>query len=91
MLYWEHISDGVMIPEKYSDDELKIKLGNSGWRLDSTHKDHILSGTLKDVLEFMHEKHKAGVPRGLIQEIETKIELDMIQVELLWRYLGLPV
>jgi hypothetical protein len=87
----QHIRDGVLMPNKYSDDELKAKLGNSGWRLESAHKDHSLSGTLKGVLEFMHEKHKTGVPRGRIEEIETKIELDMIQIELLWRYLGLPV
>jgi len=27
----------------------------------------------------------------LIEEIETSVELDMLQIAQLWRYLGLPV
>lgn len=77
--------------QKYSDSELKAKLGNHGWSLVAAHKDHAISGTLKEVLEFMHAKHKIGAPRGQIHEIETKIELDLLQIEQLWRFLGLPV
>jgi hypothetical protein len=79
------------MPNKYSDAELKTKLGHYGWRLETAHRDNAITGTLKEVLEVMHERHKMGVPRGLVQEIETEIELDILQVEQLWRYLGLPV
>jgi hypothetical protein len=81
----------IIMPNKYSDAELKAKLGHHGWRLETARQDNAITGTLKEVLEFMHERHKMGVPRGLILEIETKIELDMLQIEQLWRYLGLPV
>jgi hypothetical protein len=32
-----------------------------------------------------------GDAPGRIEELETAIELDIIQIEKLWRYLGLPV
>ena len=78
------------MPGKYSDAELKARLGQHGWRLLAPHAEQAITGTLKEVLEFMHERHMMGLPRGMIEEIKTNMELDMLQTEQLWRYLGLP-
>jgi hypothetical protein len=78
--------------EKYTEDELTARVKTPGWRLVTGRKDdNAVTGRLEQVLGVTHERHKSGQAPGLIQEIETGIELDMIQIELLWRYLGLPV
>ncbi len=78
--------------DKYTDDELAQRVKSPGWRLVSGSKDDdTVTGTLEHVLGVTHERHAGGQAPGLIEEIETRIELDMIQIELLWRYLGLPV
>ena len=61
-----------------------------GWALISGQKEQSISGTLSELLGITHDRHKRGHAPGLIREIETAIELDMIQIEQLWRYLGLP-
>jgi hypothetical protein len=71
---------------RYSDDELRNMVKSAGWK-----NEHGASGTLEDVLKASHERHKGGEKPGLIQQIENEVELDMLQVEKLWRYLGLPV
>jgi hypothetical protein len=43
------------------------------------------------LLNLAHQRKRQGEHLGLIQEIETSVELDMIAVEKLWRFLGLPV
>ena len=48
------------------------------------------SGTLKDVLETTHARKTGKAEEGLIQHIETALELDAIQIQNLWHYLGLP-
>jgi hypothetical protein len=79
------------MPDKYTHDELTKRVKSPGWRLVTGKKDdHPVTGTLEHVLGVTHERHKGGQASGLIEEIETKIELEMIQIELLWRYLGLP-
>jgi hypothetical protein len=47
-----------------------------------------VTGTLEEVLKSGHQQRGQA---ARIQELETTIELDMIQIEKLWRYLGLPV
>ena len=42
------------------------------------------------MVEAAHGRHKHGVSVEIIEEIETKIELELIHVEELWRYMGLP-
>ena len=80
------------MPDKYTLDELTKRLKSPGWRLVTKRKDNnTVTGTLEHVLGVTRERHKGGQAPGLIEEIETKIELNMIQIELLWRYLGLPV
>ena len=74
----------------YSDNELASRVKTPGWRL--TRVDgHPVTGTLQKLLNLTHQQHKTGQAPGRIQEVETSIELDIIQVEKLWRYLGLPV
>jgi len=79
------------MPGKYTHDELTKRVKSPGWRLVTGKKDdNTVTGTLEHVLGVTHERRKGGQAPGLIQEIETKIELEMNQIELLWRYLGLP-
>jgi hypothetical protein len=80
------------MPDKYTHDELTQRVKSPGWRLVTGEKDDdTVTGTLEHVLGVTHEKHAGGQTPGRIEEIETKVELEMIQIELLWRYLGLPV
>jgi hypothetical protein len=75
---------------RYSDDELTKRVTSPGWQHDP--KDGTpVTGTLEDVLKSGHARHAQGHAPGQIEELETAIELDMIQIEKLWRYLGLPV
>ena len=68
--------------------ELIARLDTPGWRLVSDDDDSPETGTLKDVLETSHQQR--GEKGGLIKQIETSVELDMIQIEQLWHHLGLP-
>lgn len=70
---------------KYSDDELRSMVKSTGW------KDEHTSGTLEDVLKASHERSQRGEKPSLIRQLENEVELDMLQIEKLWRYLGLPV
>ena len=73
--------------KQYSDDELTSRVTTPGWRLDRKP----VTGTLEEVLKSGHARHASGDTPGRIKELETAIELDIIQIEKLWRYLGLPV
>lgn len=75
---------------KYTDEELKAKMASSGWRL-RRDKEAPVTGTLQNLLHLSHQRRKKGEAPGLIQEIETSIELDMIEIERLWLAMGLPV
>ncbi len=74
----------------YTQDDLKGRMKSPGWALITGQKEQSISGTLAELLGITHDRHKRGHAPGLIREIETAIELDMIQIEQLWRYLGLP-
>ena len=73
---------------KLSLKELIARLDTPGWRLVGDEDDD--TGTLKDVLETTHRRHRRNQKPGLIKQIETSVELDMIQIEQLWHHLGLP-
>lgn len=75
--------------KKPTHDELVKQLHTEGWRLVTDDED-ATSGTLKDVLETTHARKKGKKEPGLIQNIETTLELDAIQIQNLWHYLGLP-
>lgn len=73
---------------KLSLKDLIARLDTPGWRLvDDEDED---TGTLKNVLETTHRRHRRNKKPGLIKQIETSVELDMIQIEQLWHHLGLP-
>lgn len=73
----------------YSDEELKAMRTSPGWQLKAGQDKH--EGTLEDVAKIAHERHARGEHPGLIRQIETSIELEMLQLEALWRAMGLPV
>ena len=76
---------------RYSDEELTKKVTSPGWRHQPKDGGGPVTGTLEDALKSGHARHLEGRAPGRIEELETAIELDMIQIEKLWRYLGLPV
>ncbi|MBN9588365.1 MAG: hypothetical protein J0G99_05085 [Alphaproteobacteria bacterium] len=74
--------------EKYTKDELIGKLDQPGWRAVSD--GHPPSdGTLREAAEAAHARRAKGPSR--LEEIETRIEVGLIQLEDLWHHLGLPV
>jgi len=80
---------GAPMPSPYSDDELARRVKSPGWQLTQGEDAKPVTGTLEDMLKSSHQRRGQAAAR--IQELETEIELDMIQIEKLWRYLGLPV
>lgn len=76
---------------KYTDDELVGLVKSPGWELSTDKDGKAAAGTLEDVLKTHHQMHRNGESPGLIKHLETSIELDMLQIEMLWRYLGLPI
>ncbi len=77
--------------DKYTHDELVERVKTPGWRLVTGEKEAPVGGTLERLLHLNHERKQKGEAPGLIEEIETSIELDLLQIAQLWRYLGLPV
>jgi hypothetical protein len=77
--------------DKYTHDELVKRVKSPGWRLVAGSKDKSITDTLERLLHMTHERKQKGEAPGLIEEIETSVELDMLQIAQLWRYLGLPV
>jgi hypothetical protein len=75
---------------KYSLDQLKKKLGTPGWRTITGTKTHPHEGTLGEMVEAAHSRHRNGQAAGHLQEIETEIEVDVLQLEELWQHMGLP-
>jgi hypothetical protein len=77
--------------EKYSEDELAKRAKSSGWGLMSDTGEPHVTGTLEDVAKAAHARAQSGKAPGVIREIETAVELEMIQLEKLWMQLGLPI
>ncbi len=75
----------------YSHDDLVERVNTPGWRLTSNKDAPPFEGNLDEVLRSAHDRHKQGDHPGLIQEIETAVELELLQIQQLWHYLGLPV
>lgn len=76
---------------RYTHAELAERMKSPGWGLVADANGKPVTGTLEEVLKLRHERYKSGDAAGLIAEMETAIELDMLQIETLWHYLGLPV
>ena len=77
-----------MAKSTYSDEELMASRAQPGWRLEAEEASH--EGTLEDVAKRAHARRARGEPPGLVRQIETAIELDMLQLEKLWYAMGLP-
>lgn len=76
--------------QRYSDEELEKMVKSPGWSHSAPQTERA-TGTLEDMLKASHAHQQSAGSPGLIHQIETAIELDLIQIEKLWRYLGLPV
>jgi hypothetical protein len=74
---------------KLSLKDLIARLDSPGWHLSSDDGGPSESGTLKDVLESSHRRQQENAP-GFIKQVETEVELDLIQMQQLWQHLGLP-
>lgn len=74
--------------DKLEHKELVNRLDTPGWRLVADDAD--VSGSLKDVVAATHARRSEGKEPGLIENIEARIELDMLQIQDLWHHLGLP-
>lgn len=77
--------------DKYSDSDLVKRMHAPGWKLETGQDGKAVTGTLAEIAKAHHDLHAKGEAPGLIREIETAIELDMLQISMLWRQLGLPV
>jgi len=77
-----------MMARNYSHDELVQRVKSPGWKLKA---EQAATGTLEELLRLGHQRRKKGAHPGLIEEVETRIELDMLQIEKLWLHLGLPL
>jgi len=76
--------------EKPSQDELSGLAKTPGWRLEHGDAEEPATGTLEDVARLAHARRSEGKPPGIIRQIETSLELDMLQLEQVWLSLGLP-
>lgn len=74
----------------YSFEELKQKLADGGWRTKTGSSAFPLQGTLGEMVEGAHSRRKSGQAVGIVEEIETEIKIDMLQLEELWWHMGLP-
>jgi hypothetical protein len=74
------------MPNDYSHDDLTAQLTTPGWQRDTGGNSE--SGTLADMARNAHAD-RAQNP-GTIRNIENAVELELIQLQQLWHYLGLP-
>ena len=74
----------------YSLEDLKRKLADKGWRTNTGSSASPVQGTLGEMVEGAHARRKSGQAVGIIEEIETEIKIDLLQLEELWQHLGLP-
>jgi hypothetical protein len=75
------------MPDTYSHDDLTRKLTTPGWQRTDA-KGATQTGTLQDMATAAHAD-RATHP-GVVKEIETAIELGLIDLQKLWEHLGMP-
>ncbi|MGH9409607.1 MAG: hypothetical protein ACRD1V_09155 [Vicinamibacterales bacterium] len=78
-----------MTDKKYTVEELVGQLRSPGWRLTDDGGEPV-EGTLEHVARAAYDRRQAGGRPGLLQRIGNAIEIDMLDLEKLWRQLGLP-
>ena len=76
---------------KYTHEQLVQRLDKPGWQTRAANESTPVEGSLRTLVEAAHARHTEGQAAGLLQEIITKIEVDMVQLQELWHHLGLPV
>ena len=77
---------------KPSKEDLISQLSSSGWELKTGIDGAPLTEyTLEQAVRSAHSKHKSGQSYGVIAHLQNAIELDLIQLQLLWEHLGLPL
>ena len=74
----------------YSLEDLKRKLADGGWRTNTGSSAFPVQGTLGEMVEGAHGRRKSGQAVGVVEEIETEIKIDILQLEELWWHMGLP-
>jgi len=67
------------------------KLDQPGWRAVADDLAMPAEGTLRQMAEAAHGRRTGGRVPGLLQHMATRIEVDAVQLEKLWYYLGLPL
>ena len=78
-----------MTKKTRSDEELQGLRQSPGWHLEAGEARH--EGTLEHVARIAHARRTRGEHPGLIRQVTTSIELEMLELEALWRGMGLPV
>lgn len=77
--------------DKYTHDQLVEQLDKPGWRSVPDDLAMPAEGTLRQMAEAAHGRRTRGKAPGLLQHMATRIEVDAVQLEKLWYYLGLPL
>jgi hypothetical protein len=77
---------------KLSRAELVALLQTKGWDLvTGTKTTPLKDHTLEQVARTAHAGHKKGETPDAVKKLETKLELDLIEIQQLWEHLGLPM
>lgn len=73
-------------------EDLISQLSSTGWDLKTGIDGAPLQEyTLEQAVRAAHSKHKSGEDYGVIAHLQNAIELDLIELQLLWEHLGLPL
>ena len=73
-----------------TEEELKALAKQPGWQLESGGGAR-QTGTLEEMAKVAHDKRVRGEHPGILRQIENAVELEMLELEALWRAIGLPV
>jgi len=77
---------------KLKREELIAMLQTQGWDMvTGSEALPTKNRSLKELVKIAHERHVRGESPGLISQMEKALELDLIQLQELWEYLGLPM
>ena len=72
-------------------DELVKMLPTPGWELGTGNETFpVEDHTLEELVRVTHARHARKEAPGIIKRIENELELDAIELQKLWIYLGLP-
>ena len=76
---------------KPTHQELITLLKTPGWELEiGNNVSPVKKHTLEELVKTTHSRHTKRQNPGIIRRIENATELELVQLQLLWKYLGLP-